>query len=904
MHLIFLVDALDECEGTSITDLLSLFKELCTPRPTVAVKICVSSRRIPPEVLEKYPGFSLEDKTVNDISNWIEDKLLEFALDEEHKMLIDFKEEIVKKADGIFLWVELTMNQLRKHFDRGDPMASYRKSLSNLPGELTELFDNILKNVPADDHKERDQLLGINLCCRRPMNITEVRIAMALGMEKAVPSSHSEIHHISNIPKTDRQMIRMIDSRCGGLLVTKNHNNSTRIVQFVHQSVKEYFAEKEKTANSDGFGSSGLFSQGHVALSKACIRYCILKELKDLPLRLKTVASSKQDLHHEVEAISRKYPFLDYAVNHWMRHCEKAEQLGKAQTEELLRFERDGVEKFETWLELYNNYAVGHSLADDTTLFLIGVMFDLKDLVLRKIGDGVDIRLPLQTFGYYLNIAAMNGRKEMIQLLLANGADVNAIGGEYHTALQAAAYSGNKDAVEVLLDAGGDISVRGGELWDPLSAAASQNHLEIVDLLLEKGADASNDGGYFKNALRVAAVSGRDAVVKSLLNRGADASSYDEFGANIFFWAIFSASEETVNVIIESGADVHAKIYPGFTILHWISLCGMEQTVRSLLQEGPGVNEHDFNGSTPLHWAASNMNENVLETLLQAGADPEVANNYGITPLHLAAGQAGIAQVQTLLDARADVDACDLIGFSIFHHAALNRSADVLGSLLDAEELDFETEDVLGRRPIHIAAEFGCLASLELLADKTDNLAQRDLDGGTVLQAAARSDFVQALSFCLRRGLDVCECDNADMTALHYVFARPSRLPKLTYLPPLMNFLRQLSSDSTETGEEKWSRKIDSEAWMVLDLSPGPERETMIREKIELLLDHGANIDAQDENGNTALHLASLLGYVSAVRLLLSRRANHNLRDCRGFLPVDMASCEEARELLHNVAKP
>ena len=265
----------------------------------------------------------------------------------------------------------------------------------------------------------------------------------------------------------------------------------------------------------------------------------MLKELKSLPLRLRTVASFEHELRNEIKGINKKFPFLDYAVNNWMQHCEEAEHLGEAQTEELLRFEKDEFETFETWLELYNDYAFNHRLADDTTLFLVGVMYDLKDLVARKLGDGVDIGLPLRTFGHYLHVAAMDGRKEMIELLLANGADVNAIGGGYHTALQAAAYSGNKDAVEILIDAGGDVTVRGGKLWDPLSAAAFGGHLEIVDLLLEKGADVSNDGGFLKNALRNAAVTGRNSVVRTLLNRGADASNCDENGGNTLFWAFF-----------------------------------------------------------------------------------------------------------------------------------------------------------------------------------------------------------------------------------------------------------------------------------------------------------------------------------------------------------------------------
>ena len=363
MHLIFLVDALDECEGTSITELLSLFKELCTQRSRVAVKICISSRQIPPGVLVNYPGFSLEEKTVNDIANWIDDKLLGFALDEEHNMLTSIKQEIIKRADGIFLWVELTLKQLCENLDNGDPMASYRKSLSELPGELTELFDNILKKVPARYHKDRDQLLGITLCCRRPMNIAEVRIAMALSMGETVLSSHCEVDGISGVPRTDTEMTKMIISRRGGLLEIKRVNDTTRIVQFIHQSVKDYLAEKEKTADSDNVGLCGLFLQGHTSLSKACIRYCMLKELKSLPLRLRTVASFEHELRNEIKGINKKFPFLDYAVNNWMQHCEEAEHLGEAQTEELLRFEKDEFETFETWLELYNDYAFNHRLS-------------------------------------------------------------------------------------------------------------------------------------------------------------------------------------------------------------------------------------------------------------------------------------------------------------------------------------------------------------------------------------------------------------------------------------------------------------------------------------------------------------------------------------------------------------
>lgn len=56
-----------------------------------------------------------------------------------------------------------------------------------------------------------------------------------------------------------------------------------------------------------------------------------------------------------------------------------------------------------------------------------------------------------------------------------------------------------------------------------------------------------------------------------------------------------------------------------------------------------------------------------------------------------------------------------------------------------------------------------------------------------------------------------------------------------------------------------------------------------------LLLDHGANVNAQTRNHCSALRNASYNGHFEAVRLLLERGANVDIRDANGQTPRQIA---------------
>lgn len=77
---------------------------------------------------------------------------------------------------------------------------------------------------------------------------------------------------------------------------------------------------------------------------------------------------------------------------------------------------------------------------------------------------------------------------------------------------------------------------------------------------------------------------------------------------------------------------------------------------------------------------------------------------------------------------------------------------------------------------------------------------------------------------------------------------------------------------------------------------------------MSLLLGRGANVDAKDKAGNTALIIAAELAFVDGVQLLLGRKANPNATNGQGETPlikaVQMRDANSARLLLAAGADP
>lgn len=156
----FFIDSLDEFEEDNLTygHLIKQLKAWSTSL-SGSIKLCVSSRELPEfEHLSDNQRLRLQDLTGEDIRTFVDRRLNNW--DEFQKLREDHAEdcaklltEIVNKADGVFLWVSLTMKLLAEGAVSGDAPYRLIHKLSLFPQRLEDFFGHILESIPKADRE-------------------------------------------------------------------------------------------------------------------------------------------------------------------------------------------------------------------------------------------------------------------------------------------------------------------------------------------------------------------------------------------------------------------------------------------------------------------------------------------------------------------------------------------------------------------------------------------------------------------------------------------------------------------------------------------------------------------------------------------------------------------------------
>lgn len=256
-------------------------------------------------------------------------------------------------------------------------------------------------------------------------------------------------------------------------------------------------------------------------------------------------------------------------------------------------------------------------------------------------GDQEALNTVLAVPAKYVFAASGCGYTELLRTLLESGGTPNSV--ESGLPLDVAALGGYMECVELLLKHGADIHARAHQGSTALHSASAAGHAKCVELLLAHGSDVNALTDIGMNALMLAATGGHTACVELLLRRGCDAT------------VAFSSNRTTA--LSMSAALGHlpcvAALLPhdGASIdmaLMGASALGHAAVVRYLIDQGGVGLDRLSNDFTPLMAAAYGGHVECVELLLKAGSDRSVQHKSGLTALALAQAVGQVACVQLL----------------------------------------------------------------------------------------------------------------------------------------------------------------------------------------------------------------------------------------------------------------
>ncbi|KAF7721722.1 phosphate system positive regulatory protein pho81 [Apophysomyces ossiformis] len=222
-----------------------------------------------------------------------------------------------------------------------------------------------------------------------------------------------------------------------------------------------------------------------------------------------------------------------------------------------------------------------------------------------------------------LHMAAMAGRRELLESCTAHGANVRAIDAYGRTALHYATMKGFSDCVSFLLTHNVDIESRDHDGFSPLIYAIMNGHTSIVDILINAGANIEPQHNADHIPLSLACYYGHTDIAVMLYERGAKNLPNAESLYPLHL-AARQGHVELCRLLSKQSEQVdRPDKYNSWTPLFWAASDGHAECVRILIEAGCQVNVKDENGKTALYYAAWEGQKECMDLLIDAGCEVE-----------------------------------------------------------------------------------------------------------------------------------------------------------------------------------------------------------------------------------------------------------------------------------------
>ena len=469
--------------------------------------------------------------------------------------------------------------------------------------------------------------------------------------------------------------------------------------------------------------------------------------------------------------------------------------------------------------------------------------------------------------------ATMTGDKARLRVLLQQKADVNAPQADGATAIEWAAYRNDLDMADLLIAGGANVKLANRDGVTPLWLASENGSARMIGKLIEAGADPNERQPNGETPLMMAARNGNLAALKFLLDHRANVNLKEDLrGTTALMWAAEQMHADAVKLLVERGADVAAATAPDTRN----SRLNIAPTVQQRIAQDVAFGTRRPRRPTP---GPAEDTADAADDFAAFYRLPQVKDGGGLTPLVYAAREGCLECARTLLDAAANVNQVTNYGWSALLTATQNRHYQLAAYLL-SRGANPNLPNKGGWTPLYLATDNRNIESGDYPVRKPD---MDDLDFIKLLIEKGAS--VNARICGVESSDRACKGDttetrtNFTMQWLYEDGATPFLRAAQSGDLSLMKLLLAHGADpKIATAHNDTALAVASGIGWVegITFEWSPEESV---EAVKMCLDLGIDPNTVDDEGRTALHGAAHKGRTEVIQLLVDHGANLEAHD-------------------------
>lgn len=345
-------------------------------------------------------------------------------------------------------------------------------------------------------------------------------------------------------------------------------------------------------------------------------------------------------------------------------------------------------------------------------------------------------------------------------------------------------------------------------------------------------------------------------------------SDLNKIEKNLFYlWSAFQKRWDLFEPLLNIGAEINFCDPNGYSALHLSSFSGCLTSINFLLAHGVDANFHT-KCFTPLHFAAFGNSPEAVKMLINNGAKLLSSNGSNNK----------LSAEESLLHCAVRANATECLKIFVDEGIDVNQLRSNGTNAIHVSFLSLTTKNNYCKNAFNffnkLAADLGHSKCLEILlnapkADPNIRICIREKES-TALHLAADEGNSECVALLLAKGADAKVKNHRGFTPLHLA-ARTSNLDCVELL---------LRDGNADPNSEDFDHRTPLHAAI--------SKSDSAFDIIEALISWGANVNAKDLYGFTALHLAALDGLAHCVELLIYHGSDVTTKSRKGTTALNV----------------